>query len=77
MKAAILQAGYFLIKGSGVVWQHIKYCFLCQKLRGKTATQLMADLPSDRLEDTPPFQSAGGDCFGPFFINMGKVTPDH
>ena len=72
--AAIRQAGYFLIKGGGVVRQHIKNCFLCQKFRGKTATQLMADLPSDRLEDTPPFQSAGVDCFGPFYINKGKVT---
>ena len=34
----------------------------------------MADLCSDRLEDTPPFQSAGEDCFGPFYINKGKVT---
>ena len=34
----------------------------------------MADLPTDRLEDTHPFQSVGLDCFGHFYINQGKAT---
>ena len=33
----------------------------------------MSDLPADRLEDTPHFQSAGVDCFRPFLLT--RVNP--
>lgn len=72
--AAVRQAGYYLIHGSRVIRNHIKNCFLCQKLRGKIGTQMMSDLPADRLEDAPPFQHSGVDCFGPFYVGKGKAT---
>lgn len=32
----------------------------------------MADLPSDRVEEYPPFTYCGMDCFGPFFVKQGR-----
>ena len=72
--AVVRQAGYYIVKGSSIIRHIISQCYFCRKLRRKLASQMMADLPSDRLEDTPPFQSTGLDCFGPFYINKGKAT---
>ena len=47
---------------------------MCRKLRAKPLEQLMADLPSDRLEQTAPFENIGLDVFGPFFIHEGVNT---
>ena len=30
--------------------------------------QRMADLPKERIEESPPFTYVGLDCFGPFII---------
>lgn len=32
----------------------------------------MANLPSERMETTPPFTYCGMDCFGPFYIKEGR-----
>jgi hypothetical protein len=32
----------------------IHKCITCRKLRGKTEQQIMADLPTDRVEPSPP-----------------------
>ena len=70
----IHQSGYYVLNGSRITRHHFNICFLCKKLRSNTLSQLMADLPTHRLEDTLPFQSVGVDCFGPFYINQGRAT---
>ena len=37
-------------------------------------SQLMADFPSDRLEESAPFTNVGMDVFGPFNYSEGKNT---
>ena len=32
----------------------------------------MADLPSERVDPSPPFTYCGMDCFGPFFTKQGR-----
>lgn len=32
----------------------------------------MANLPSERMETTPPFTYCGMDCFGPFYVKEGR-----
>ena len=32
----------------------------------------MADLPTERMEATPPFTYSGMDCFGPFYVKGGR-----
>ncbi|XP_070549277.1 uncharacterized protein [Ptychodera flava] len=39
-----------------------------QKIESKPLIQLMADLPSDRTEKTPPFTNVRMDVFGPWTI---------
>ncbi|XP_070184610.1 uncharacterized protein [Littorina saxatilis] len=39
---------------------------------GKEASQKMADLPLDRVEESAPFTSCGMDCFGPFIVAEGR-----
>ena len=72
--AVIRQAGYHVLHCSAVIRKFIGSCVTCQKLRGRTSTQMMADLPKKRLEQTAPFQNSGVDCFGPFFITRGRDT---
>ena len=72
--AAIRQAGYYLGRGGRVFRCLINNCFLCKKLCGKLLSQMMSELPSDSLEDTPPFQSTAIDVFEPFYIHKGRAT---
>ena len=51
-----------------MILNFIKSCILCKKLRGLHCEQFMADLPSDILEEIPPFSIVGLDVFGPFYI---------
>jgi hypothetical protein len=46
----------------------IHKCITCRKLRGKTELQIMTDLPTDRVEPSPPFTNVGVDAFGPWTI---------
>ena len=72
--AAIRHAGYHVLHCSAVIRKFIGSCVTCQKLRGRTSTQLMADLPRKRLERTAPFENSAVDCFGPFSITRGRDT---
>ena len=58
----------------GNQWQNslvrhiISKCVTCRRLRGTPSNQKMADLPEDRMAETPPFTYVGTDMFGPFTI---------
>ena len=71
---SIIQNGFFIEEGRQVVRNLINNCITCKKLRGATAEQQMADLPTERLEEAPPFSHVGLDVFGPFYIHEGKST---
>ena len=72
--AALRQAGYHIHQQRSVVGKFISSCVLCRKLRGKLGTQLMGDLPQDRLEQIPPFFKTGVDVFGPYQVHDGRRT---
>ena len=65
-------AGYWIVNSSRVVSSFIYNCVVCRKLRSKTQDQKMSNLPSDRLEISPPFTHCGVDCFGPFEVKDGR-----
>ncbi|PIK47691.1 hypothetical protein BSL78_15433, partial [Apostichopus japonicus] len=69
---ALRSNGYWIIGLSSAVSSHIYKCITCRKLRGRTQSQKMSDLPSQRLEPSPPFTYCGVDCFGPFIIKDGR-----
>ena len=66
--AAIREAGYWLVNGTGQVKSLIGKCVNCKRLRNKPETQLMGQLPEERLTRTPAFTHVGADIFGPFHV---------
>lgn len=71
---SLCQAGYHLHKGRHTIRKLLAECVVCQRLRGIPQTQMMADLPADRLEECPPFSNIGIDVFGPHLIHDGIST---
>ena len=48
-------------------------CVTCRTYHPRTQHQLMADLPSQRVNASPPFTHCGMDFAGPFQLKMGYV----
>ena len=69
---SLRQQGFFIIHASKIVARFISQCVICRKLRGRFVSQLMSDLPADRVEPAPPFTFVCCDCFGPFLIKVGR-----
>jgi len=70
---------FWIVGARSLIRQYVHKCIKCWKDRPKTATQLMGDLPSYRIEPTRPFLNAGVDFGGPFLVKSakgrgGKVT---
>ena len=68
----IRQRGFWIISGASVVKRYVHTCVACRKLRACTQGQKLADLPADRVENTPPFTNVGVDYFGPFMVKEGR-----
>ncbi|XP_033115696.1 uncharacterized protein LOC117115919 [Anneissia japonica] len=67
-EGAVHAAGYWIIGGKQVVSRLIYSCVTCRKLRGKFQVQKMADLPTERLAQDPPFTYVGLDVWGPWSV---------
>ena len=71
----VREAGVFIVGGRRLVDSVIRNCVQCAKLRSKTAGQLMADLPKERVtEAAAAFTDVGADVFGPFIVEEGQTT---
>lgn len=64
--------GIWILGCSQAVSSFIYNCVKCRKYRRGTEEQKMANLPSERMETTPPFTYCGMDCFGPFYVKEGR-----
>ena len=65
-------SGFWIIGCTSAVSEMIHNCCLCRKTRSDVQNQKMADLPPDRLQDSPPFTYCGVDCFGPWHVKVGR-----
>jgi hypothetical protein len=70
---ALQSAGYWLLGGRRLISSLLHKCVKCCRLRGKYQCQLMSDLPTDRLEISPPFTYIGLDVFGPWSVVTRKT----
>ena len=68
----IRAAGYWILGIRRAVMSVLHRCVKCLCIRGVPASQLMADLPQERVEPAPPFSFCGMDCFGPFTVKDGR-----
>ena len=64
----IRNSGYWIVQCSTLVRRVISDCIQCRFLRGLRGEQKMADLPSDQMQEGPPFTYCAVDYFGPFYI---------
>ena len=72
-EGAVREGGFWIIGGKRKISSYIFSCVQCRRLRGVRQSQIMADLPSDRLTPTPPFTYVGVDVLGPWSIITRKT----
>ena len=72
-EGSIRAAGYWIVGMKGLVTSEIHKCVTCRRLRGKMETQIMSDLPRDRLTPSPPFTYVGVDAFGHWNVVTRKT----
>jgi hypothetical protein len=74
-----LRERFWVLKGVAAVKRALRKCFVCRRMHGKAGVQLLASLPSARVnienpESRFPFSSVGVDFFGPFHVSLGPRT---
>lgn len=62
----------WILGANSLVRKELKECVICKKVKAKAMTQLMADLPPDRVQEALPFENTGVDYFGPFLVKRGR-----
>ena len=67
-EGAVRTAGFWITGGKRLISKIVNKCVKCRRLRAKLCTQMMADLPADRLTSSPPFTFIGVDLFGPWQV---------
>lgn len=72
-EGSVRTAGFWIIGAKKCISSILHKCVTCNKLRGKSAEQKMADLPSDRLSTEPPFTYVGLDVFGPWAVTTRRT----
>ncbi|XP_062614568.1 uncharacterized protein LOC134276324 [Saccostrea cucullata] len=70
---ALQSAGFWIIGAKRLISSLLHKCVKCRRLRGKYQSQLMSDLPADRIQPCPPFTYIGLDTFGPWTIATRKT----
>ncbi|XP_013412394.1 uncharacterized protein LOC106175106 [Lingula anatina] len=64
--------GFWILAGGKLTSEIIHRCVTCRKMRKPVEEQKMADLPSDRVEASCPFEYSAMDCFGPFIVKQNR-----
>lgn len=67
-EGAIRASGLWIVGAKRAITGFIYKCVTCRKLRGRVEQQQMSDLPSERLQQEPPFTYVGLDVFGPWEV---------
>ncbi|XP_038061252.1 uncharacterized protein LOC119731982 [Patiria miniata] len=70
---AELRQKYWIVKGRIAVKRVLRHCLECKKKKATPETQVMADLPKDRVtHGAAPFSTVGVDFFGPFMVKRAR-----
>lgn len=63
---------FWILGCKNMINKEVHRCVVCVRYRAATRTQLMADLPQQRVTPTRPFLHAGVDFAGPIDLRMSK-----
>ena len=70
---AALRCEYWIVDGNSAVRRVLSRCVSCRKRQAPVVTQVMSDLPTERVTPgEPPFTRVGTDYFGPFYTKNGR-----
>lgn len=73
---AVTRQKYWILGGSNLVRQIVHKCVLCSRAKPKIISQIMGDLPEERVRPSRPFSNVGIDFAGPIIIHhriRGKI----
>ncbi|XP_041982291.1 uncharacterized protein LOC121735510 [Aricia agestis] len=59
---------WWILGARNLARQVVHNCVICKRMKGRTLTPLMGNLPTERLEPSFPFIQCGVDYGGPLFI---------
>ena len=66
---ALIRQEFWLVKGRSLVKRILRDCVTCKQLYAKPNTQMMANLPDERVQPGKPvFSCVGIDAFGPIIV---------
>lgn len=69
---------YWVMSGRQLAKSVVSGCFLCKKYLAKAGDAPMANLPKERIEETPCFQTLGVDFAGPLYVKLdGKMQKSY
>lgn len=69
---AYLRNRFWVLKAKNAVKKNIRKCLICARLSATAKSQLMGDLPKERVTPTRAFLNSGVDFAGPYQILMSK-----
>ncbi|XP_018374629.1 PREDICTED: uncharacterized protein LOC108768626 [Trachymyrmex cornetzi] len=69
---AAIRQKYWPLRGKDIVRRICHACVWCSRRRPRASSQLMGDLPADRVTPTRPFSSCGVDFAGPLITLLNK-----
>ena len=64
---------YFVVGAKRLAKKTCRECVTCRKVSAKAEHQLMADLPENRVTESPCFNTVGIDYAGPFLVKTSKL----
>jgi hypothetical protein len=74
--AAMVREKYWILHTRRSMRRITASCITCKRMRPRNLSQLMADLPADRVRgEEPPFTHSGVDFFRPLMVKVGRSTP--
>jgi hypothetical protein len=71
---SILRSKYWIVGMRNMVRKAVSECIKCFKFRPKIASQLMGELPKQRVNPSRPFLNAGVDLCGPVWIRYQEYS---
>ena len=76
MLLSMLRENIWIVNGRELARKTVRNCIPCFRYKPKFASQIMADLPKDRVTGYQPFYITGVDLCGPIYTTLkirGKV----